>query len=217
VRHIASMKKEIVILGSGSQGKITADLCRDMGLSLHGYLDDTKAPGTMVNGLSVLGGFSLAWDHSLGGDKAFTVAIGDPYARTALFEKIVAAGGELATIIHPNSFASPSATIGAGVLLSPFCYVKANAIIDRYCLIEVGCSIGVNNVLGTGVFLGPSCHLNANCNIGEKAFLGTGTVVIPGRTIGAGAVIGAGSTVTADVPPNKLAVGSPARVIKDVR
>jgi hypothetical protein len=53
------MKKEIVILGSGAQGKITADLCRDMGLSLHGYLDDTKDPGTKVNALVVLGGFSF--------------------------------------------------------------------------------------------------------------------------------------------------------------
>jgi acetyltransferase-like isoleucine patch superfamily enzyme len=88
-------------------------------------------------------------------------------------------------------------------------------VIDRFCLIEVGCSIGVNNKVGTGVFLGPSCHLYANCNIGEKAFLGTGTIVIPGRTIGTGAVIGAGWTGTVDVLPNKVAVGSPARVIKN--
>ena len=209
------MNKEIVILGSGAQGRITADLCRDMGLTLHGYLDDTKEPGTDINGLAVIGGFSRAWDGSLGSDKAFTVAIGDPHIRTELFDNIVSSGGEAATIIHPKSFVSPSAVIEAGVVLSPFCYVKANAVIKRYCLIEVGCSIGVNNVLGTGAFLGPSCHLNAHCIIGEKAFLGTGTLVIPKRKIGAGAIIGAGSTVTADVPPDKVAVGSPARVIKE--
>ncbi len=83
------MRKEIVILGSGAQGKITADLCRDMGLSLHGYLDDTKSKGTVVNGLAVLGGFSLAWDQSFVKDKLFTVALGDPLVRTELFEKIV--------------------------------------------------------------------------------------------------------------------------------
>jgi ketol-acid reductoisomerase len=55
------VKKEIVILGSGAQGKITADLCRDMGLSLYGYLDDTKAPGTKVNGLAVTNRLRLAW------------------------------------------------------------------------------------------------------------------------------------------------------------
>jgi sugar O-acyltransferase (sialic acid O-acetyltransferase NeuD family) len=209
------LKKKIVILGSGAQGKITADLCRDMGLALHGYLDDTKPQGSEVNGRAVLGGFSRAWDGSLKNEKAFTVAIGDPYIRTELFEKIVAAGGEAATIIHPNSFVSPSSIIGAGVVLSPFCYVKANAVIERYCLIEYGCSVGVNNVLGAGVFLGPSCHLNANCIIGEKAFLGTGTIVIPGKSIGSGAIVGAGSTVVTDIPQDKVAVGAPARVTRD--
>ena len=75
----------------------------------------------------------------------------------------------------------------------------------------------MDNDLGEGVFLGPSCHLNAACTIGEKSFLGTGTVVIPRKTIGAGVVIGAGSTVITDIPPDKIAVGSPARVIKDRR
>lgn len=210
------MKKEIVILGSGAQGKITADLCRDMGLSLYGYLDDTKAPGTKVNGLAVIGGFSLARDPSFVKDKSFTVGLGDPHVRTELFEKIVAVGGEAATIIHPLSFVSPSAKVGAGVLLSPFCYVKANAVIEPYCLIEVGCSIGVNNVISKGVFMGPSCHLNANVSIGEKAFLGTGTVVIPGKQIGSGTLIGAGSLVTKDISSHVQAFGVPARISKEI-
>lgn len=211
------MAKAIVILGSGAQGRISADLCHDMGLTLRGFLDDTKDPGTRVSGLPVLGGFRLAWDGSLGPDVAYTVALGDPFARTELFERLLGAGGEAATIVHPRSFISPSATIGEGAVISPFCYIKAGARIGRFCLLEVGCSVGVDNDLGEGVFLGPSCHLNAGCRIGERSFLGTGTVVIPRQTIGAGAVLGAGATVIQDIPPNKVAVGSPARVIKDRR
>jgi len=209
------MEKAIVVLGSGSQGEITSDLCNDMGLRLLGFLDDTKAPGTQVNGLPVLGGFSLAWEGSLREDVAFSVALGDPFARSQIFERIISAGGEAATIIHPKSFVSPSATIGEGVVISPFCYIKAGARIGRFCLLEFGCSVGVGNNIGEGVFMGPSCQLNAGVTIGEKSFLGTGTIVIPRRTIGVGAVLGAGSTVTEDIPSNKVAVGSPARVIKD--
>lgn len=209
------MDKAIVILGSGSQGRISADLCCDMGLTLLGFLDDTKKRDTKVNGFPVLGGFSLAWDGSLGDRVAYTVALGDPFLRTKIFEKILSTGNEAVTIIHPKSFISPSASIGVGSVISPFCYIKAGARIGRFCLLEVACSVGVDNILGEGVFLGPSCHLNAICKIGEKSFLGTGTVVIPKRTIGAGVLIGAGSTVIDDIPPNKVAVGSPARVIKD--
>ena len=41
-------------------------------------------------------------------------------------------------------------------------------------------------------------------------------IVSGGITIGDDAVIGAGSVVTRDVPPGVLAVGAPARVVRDL-
>jgi maltose O-acetyltransferase len=38
--------------------------------------------------------------------------------------------------------------------------------------------------------------------------------VLPGVTIGAGTTIGAASLVTADIPPNCLAMGQPCRVVR---
>lgn len=209
------MQKGIVILGSGAQGKITADICRDMEIDLLGYLDDTKEIGAEVNNLQVLGNFSLAWEGGLEKGVSYTVALGDPFRRTIFFENILRSGGKAATIIHPKSIISPSALIGEGTLISPFCCIWAGARIGRFCLLEAGCHVGVDNDLGEGVFLGPSCVLNAFCTIGEKSFLGTGTVVIPRKNIGAGVVIGAGSTVISDIPSYQVAVGSPARVVKD--
>lgn len=50
--------------------------------------------------------------------------------------------------------------------------------------------------------------------IGGGAFLGIGCAVLPGVTIGERAYVGAGAVVTADVPPNSVAVGNPARVVR---
>jgi maltose O-acetyltransferase len=52
--------------------------------------------------------------------------------------------------------------------------------------------------------------------IGDRVWLGAGTIVLPGVTIGADATVGAGSVVTADVPPNTLAFGSPCRVQREL-
>lgn len=43
-----------------------------------------------------------------------------------------------------------------------------------------------------------------------------GVIVLPGVTIGEGSVIGAGAVVTKDIPPNTLAVGSPAKPIRKI-
>ena len=50
--------------------------------------------------------------------------------------------------------------------------------------------------------------------IGDHVWLCEKVTVMPGVTIGSGSVIAAGSVVTKDVPPNSLAAGVPARVIR---
>jgi maltose O-acetyltransferase len=40
-------------------------------------------------------------------------------------------------------------------------------------------------------------------------------VVLPGIEIGSGCVVGAGGVVARSLPPDPVAVGNPARVIKD--
>jgi maltose O-acetyltransferase len=52
--------------------------------------------------------------------------------------------------------------------------------------------------------------------IGDNVWLGGGVIVCPGVTIGADTVVGAGSVVTRDLPAGVVAVGSPARVIRQV-
>jgi maltose O-acetyltransferase len=52
--------------------------------------------------------------------------------------------------------------------------------------------------------------------IGNNVWIGGGAIVCPGVRIGDDSVIGAGSVVTRDIPARSLAVGSPARVIRDL-
>lgn len=54
----------------------------------------------------------------------------------------------------------------------------------------------------------------AEVTIGDRVWIGEGAQVLAGSSIGAGSVIGAGSIVTGVIPPDSLAVGIPARVIR---
>lgn len=51
--------------------------------------------------------------------------------------------------------------------------------------------------------------------IGDDVWLGRRVIIMPGVTIGQGSVIGAGAVVTKDVPPYSVAVGVPAKVVKN--
>jgi len=50
--------------------------------------------------------------------------------------------------------------------------------------------------------------------IEEEAHIGANSVIVPGVVIGKRSQIGAGSVVTTDIPPFSIAVGNPAKVIK---
>lgn len=52
--------------------------------------------------------------------------------------------------------------------------------------------------------------------IKDGAHIGIGSIIMPGVTIGKGAVIGAGAVVTKDIPDYCLAIGVPAKVVKEL-
>lgn len=52
--------------------------------------------------------------------------------------------------------------------------------------------------------------------IGDNVWIGGGAIVLAGVTVGANSVIGAGAVVTKDVPPDVVAVGTPARVVRSL-
>jgi maltose O-acetyltransferase len=52
--------------------------------------------------------------------------------------------------------------------------------------------------------------------IGDNAWLGGGAIVLAGVVVGENAIVGAGAVITKDVPPNTVAVGNPARVVRSL-
>ena len=50
--------------------------------------------------------------------------------------------------------------------------------------------------------------------IGRNVWLGEQVCILSGVTVGDGAIVGANSVVTCDIPPNSIAAGNPARVIR---
>ncbi len=128
---------------------------------------------------------------------------------------------------------------GRNCMIDYNCYVRYpwkvsvgdNVTINRGCELyasmqtEQGVIVLEDNaVLGPGVVIFAAGHdyssldlldISAPVVVGKNAWVGGKTVILPGVTIGEGAVIGAGSVVSKDIPAYCIAVGNPAKVIKD--
>ena len=50
----------------------------------------------------------------------------------------------------------------------------------------------------------------------DNVWIGENVTICPGVTIGENSVIGAGAVVTKDIPANCIAVGNPARVLREI-
>lgn len=119
---------------------------------------------------------------------------------------------------------SPHISIGNDVLFTNFVQIS--------CIDEV--TIGDNVLLGNAVYISDNDHgqfnkenlgippakreLNSKgpVRIGNNVWIGRHVSVLSGVTIGDNSVIGANSVVTKDIPPNCVAVGSPAKIIKSI-
>jgi len=60
-------------------------------------------------------------------------------------------------------------------------------------------------------------YIKEKIHIKKGAHIGMGTIIMPGVTIGEGAIIGAGSIVIKDIPAWSIAVGNPAKVIRNLK
>ncbi len=111
--------------------------------------------------------------------------------------------------------------IGDGTRLSGHCVLSA---VDH---VRIGRSV----LFGRGVYVADHNHGTedprvpiadqpltgiAPVAIEDGAWLGQNAVILAGVTVGAGAVVGANAVVLDDVPPRTVAVGAPARVVRQL-
>jgi len=115
-------------------------------------------------------------------------------------------------------------------------YLRMSGVsIGKNCFISWGAKL---DVTGGHIIIGDKCTITHGCivlshdraarlldkndknsgtvRIGSGVFIGVNSVVLRNVTIGDNAIIGACSLVTKDIPPNTLAMGSPARVKREL-
>ena len=143
----------------------------------------------------------------------------DTYSRRALLVELLGAFGEGSEIRPP---------FRCDYGYQTFVGARTFANFGLVCLDVARVTIGDDVQIGPNVQLLTALHPVAAglrrdkweaarpITIGHNVWLGGGVIVLPGVTIGDNTVVGAGAVVSRDLPPDVVAVGNPARVIRAV-
>ena len=176
--------------------------------------DTVILPGTILRG-----GTRIGTDCVIGPNTDLQdTLVGDG----ALVEHSVGRGAEVGdgASVGPYSFLRPGTVLEGEAKVGAYCEVK-NSRVGEGSKVPHLSYIG-DAVIGAGANLGAGT-ITANYDgvnkyqttLGDGAFTGVNTTLIAPVEIGEDAYTGAGAVINKDVPPGKLAVGSPARAIRD--
>lgn len=220
MRKTNPLLKEVVLLGGGGHARVVIETaqkyCRQyriIGITE----EDRSLIGHEISGIPVMGDDSILPELYVKGLKYAFIAVGvtkNQELRNKLQKKITTIGFESINIIHGKSIRSEDIEIGTGNIIMAGCIINTGTSIGSNCIINTGSIIEHGCRIGDNVHIAPGAVLSGGVAVEENSMIGAGAVVIQNVTIGRNSIIGAGSTVILDIPPDSIAVGVPARVIK---
>ena len=145
------------------------------------------------------------------------------------------------TTIYSGNVIGKNFQTGHGALVREDNVIGNDVSVGTNAVLEYGNRIGNSVRIHTGcflenvtieddVFIGPNvvftddphlpCPRYRECVGGAKvkkgAKIGASSTILPGLRIGKNSLVGAGSVVVADVPPDSVVLGNPAKVVKKI-
>ena len=214
--------KKLVIFGGSGIGMIAASIANDLGYyEVVGFLNDLIPTGTLIGKykkIPVIGKTEDYIKYTAEENTYFFIGYVGLQQEKSTFEKISKLSiqeDRWATLIHPSAIIPKGiCDIGRGVLFAPLvqlspdttisdnCILLANSFIGHDSFLDKFAHVATNGVVGANVHVGKAVHIGSNATIREKVRIGNYSL------------IGAGAVVLKDIPENSIAVGNPAKILK---
>ncbi|MYN42996.1 phenylacetic acid degradation protein PaaY [Duganella sp. FT109W] len=134
-------------------------------------------------------------------------------------------------VVDPTAYVHPSAVLIGDVIVGPRCYIGPLAALRGdfgRLILEEGANLqdtcvmhgfpGCDTVVERDGHIGHGAVLHG-CRIGRNALVGMNSVIMDNAVVGADSIVAAMSFVRAgmEIPPRSLAMGSPAKVARELR
>lgn len=118
-------------------------------------------------------------------------------------------------LIHKTAHIGINCQVGRGTVMGPFSALTSNVSLGDHVHINTGASVNQGSNIGNYCTLSPGVKICGDVEVGDRVSFGANSTVINLKKVGDNSIIGAGAVVINDIPANSVAVGVPAKVIKE--
>jgi len=221
-RKLSITHKHLIMWGAADQGCVNYQILRHLGYRVEALIDDTPGKISPFKQVPIYEGetgldyfLKTAQFRNIG----FVIAIGNPFGnvRLELHDQLKRKGLSPVSFVESTAFICKTVVYGEGLQVMPAAIVHNDVRIGVQCIINTRALVEHDCVLSDGVEIGPGAVLCGRVHVGENTWIGANATVRPRVTIGKNTIIGAGAVVVNDIPANAVAVGVPARVIRENR
>lgn len=209
------MTDRVVVVGDGGHARVILDILEgDSRVAIAGFTSRAGEQSGDLLGYPNLGPDEILPEIFLQGCSRAFVALGDNTRRKAVSDHLKKLGYVLVNAVSRRAVVSRHASLGSGIAVMPGAIVNAGSTVADGSILNTNSSIDHDCKIGEFAHVGPGSVLAGCVVVSSGVLLGAGCRLLPGVRVGQGTIVGAGAVVVRDLPERVVAVGVPARVIR---
>jgi len=210
----------IILIGCGEQARVVIDNIEEQGkYKILGLVTNNNDElNTKVMGYSVLCLETelalLLKEHKDIAGYFLTVGIRNGMKRRYIIYSAIDNIIQPVNVIHPSTTISKHCCIGKGNLIEAYTKVANGVTIGNHCIINSFTAINHDQFIGDNVLIAGNVSM-AGKSVGSHTIIADGASIGFKKKVGVNCIIGDGAVVTKDMPDNIVAVGNPARIVRE--
>ena len=210
------MKKKILIFSAGAAGREVSQLILSINKlqkawEVIGYVDDdANKIGKTIDNTKIYSNNDKPKKKEI----YAICGVMDNAIRKKIFdEEIIKSGYKLTNLIHPLVERPKCFKIGLGNIIFGNVHISFEVNIKNFSIISNFCDLGHNLVINNYFTAMPSVAIGGNCEIGERTLIGSGAKIHQGTKIGNNCKIGMGTLITGNIKNNTSVINYPRQTI----
>ncbi len=213
---MSDSSKEVLVVGTGGHARFVLATLEKAKRPVKGLitLDSSYDSDELILSQQIVGVMGDLPYFFSQGFKTLVLAIGNNKVRKKIHDGWAEFGFLFPTVIHPDAFVDPSASMGMANIVGPKVVIGASVVIGENNIINSSCVVEHESFIGSHCHIAPGAVICGRVVVGDEVMVGANSTIIDYLAVANKTLLGAGATLVSSISTEgETLVGSPARKI----